>query len=318
MVFQQPFHRDRSTCYDHINRTYYCSSHFRCLYHMFCFSGTTAQHPLMAQAMVLVQNSVKLSSRKSYRSSWNKWEIFLHKYFLPVWTDTHYKIIDYNTLLDRLLMFVTYLAHELRCNVRSIPSKLSALRNGMVSRLVKCCNVFDNDLLRSVKQGIALLPAPAHRVRLPCTLDMINYIVDRNIKVGATMSQVMLATGVYMGFFLCLRSSECISKTVVPLVDTHQFLSTDVQLVLHDEHYTLVNSNQIRHYEYKDFKTVQFSMQHAKNIRNDFGVPIWFSTHDNNNQPVPFVHLVYQWSKHSLRFDADPFLTFRMQDRLTC
>jgi len=59
-------------------------------------------------------------------------------------------------------------------------------------------------------------------------------------------------------------------------------------------------------------------MQHAKNIRNDFGVPIWFSTHDNNHQPVPFVHLVYQWSKHSLRFDADPFLTFRVQDRLTC
>ena len=113
------------------------------------------------------------------------------------------------------------------------------------------------------------------------------------------MSQVMLATGVYMGFYLCLRSSEYISKTVAPLVDTHQFQSSDVQFVLHNEHYTLVNSNQIRHYEYKDFKTVKFSMQHAKNIRNDFGVPIWFSTHDNNHQPIPFVHLVYQWSKHS-------------------
>jgi len=59
-------------------------------------------------------------------------------------------------------------------------------------------------------------------------------------------------------------------------------------------------------------------MQHAKNIRNDFGVSIWFSTHDNNHQPVPFVHLVYQWSKHSLQFDEDPFLSFRVQDRLTC
>ena len=74
------------------------------------------------------------------------------------------------------------------------------------------------------------------------------------------MSQVMLATGVYMAFFLCLRSSEYISKTVVPLADTHQFLSTDVQFVLHDEQYTLVNTNQIRHYEYKDFKTVKFSI----------------------------------------------------------
>jgi len=137
---------------------------------------------------------------------------------------------------------------------------MSALRHGMVSRLVKCCNVFDNDLLRTEKQGAVPLPAPAHRARLPCTLDMINYIVKHNTKVGATMSQVMLATGVYMAFFLCLRSSEYTSKTVVPLADTHQFLSTDVQFVLHDEQYTLVNTNQIRHYEYKDFKTVKFSI----------------------------------------------------------
>jgi hypothetical protein len=141
-------------------------THHLCLYNMFCFSGTSAHHPLMAQAMVLAKNSVMLSSQKSYRSSWNKWEAFLHKYFPPVWADTHYNMIDYNTLLDRLLMFVTYLAHELKCNVRSIPSKMSAVRHAMVSRLVKCCNAFDNDLLRSVKQGIALLPAPPHRVRL--------------------------------------------------------------------------------------------------------------------------------------------------------
>ena len=103
---------------------------------------------------------------------------------------------------------------------------------------------------------------------------MINYIVNRNTQAGASMSQVMLATGVEMGFFLCSRSSEYISKRVVTLVDTHQFLSTDVQFVLRDGQYTLINSNQIRHYEYTDFKTVKFSMQHAKNIRNDFGVPI--------------------------------------------
>jgi hypothetical protein len=60
----------------------------------------------------------------------------------------------------------------------------------------------------------------------------------------------------------------------VSIFDPQQFLSTDVQFVLYDEHYTLVNSNQIRHYEYKEFKTVKFSMQYAKNIRNDFGVPI--------------------------------------------
>ncbi len=113
-----------------------------------CSTGTRDKHPFLAQAMILAKNSVMESSQKSYQSTWNKWEIFLHKYFPPVWTDTHYNNIDYTTLLDRLLMFVTYLAHELRCNVRSIPSKMSALRHGMVSRLVKCCNAFDNDLLQ--------------------------------------------------------------------------------------------------------------------------------------------------------------------------
>jgi len=140
-------------------------------------------------------------------------------------------------------MFVTYCAQELKCNVHSIPSIMSALRHGMVSRLVKCCNAFNNELLKSVKQGIVHMPAPAHRTRLPCTLDMIQHIVAQNTQPGASMHQVMLATGVYVAFFLCLRSSEYVSKTVVPLADTHQFLSTDVQFVLNGPQFTLINSN---------------------------------------------------------------------------
>ena len=73
---------------------------------------------------------------------------FSRKYFPPIWTDQTYINVDYDTLLDRLLMFVTYCAQELKCNVRSIPSIMSALRHGMVSRLVKCCNAFDNELLK--------------------------------------------------------------------------------------------------------------------------------------------------------------------------
>jgi hypothetical protein len=57
------------------------------------------------------------------------------------------------------------------------------------------------------------------------------------------MHKVMLAVGVYIAFFLCLRSSEFISKTVVPLADTRQFLSTVVQFVFNDREFTLVNSN---------------------------------------------------------------------------
>jgi hypothetical protein len=60
-------------CFDH--NKLHMSLHY--LHHMYCFAGSTTKHPLMAQAMTLAQNSVKQSSQKSYRSSWNKWEIFL-------------------------------------------------------------------------------------------------------------------------------------------------------------------------------------------------------------------------------------------------
>ena len=143
-------------------------------------------HPLQAQAMFLAKNSVMESSQKSYGSTWTKWEKFSRKYFPPLWTDQNYINVEYDILLDRLIMFVTYCAQELKCNVRSIPSMMSALRHGMVSRLVKCCHAFDNDLLKSVKQGIAHMPAPAHRTRLPCTLDMIRHIVALNTQRGAS------------------------------------------------------------------------------------------------------------------------------------
>ena len=45
----------------------------------------------------------------------------------------NYKNMQYSELLEKLLMFVTYCAYELKCNVRSIPSIMSY---GMVTRLV--------------------------------------------------------------------------------------------------------------------------------------------------------------------------------------
>jgi hypothetical protein len=111
------------------------------------------------------------------------------------------------------------------------------------------------------------------------------------------MHQVMLATGVCVAFFLCLRSSEYVSKTVVPLADTHQFMSTDVQFILNDRQFTLINSNQIGNYAYDDFKTVKFSLLHGS---------------------LPCVFLLYTWSKHSLRLDADPFLSYRVRGHLFC
>jgi hypothetical protein len=63
-------------------------------------------------------------------------------------------------------------------------------------------------------------------------------------------------------------------------------------------------------YEFKWFSILKFSMLHAKNIRNDFGVPMWFSTTDLTGDSVPFVRLLYLWSRHSQRLDLDPFCRF--------
>ena len=79
---------------------------------------------------------------------------------------------DYHQLQEprQLLMFVRYCAYEIKCNVRSIPGTMSGLRHGTVERLVTCCAAFDDELLKTVKQGVSKLPAPAHRTRVPCTL----------------------------------------------------------------------------------------------------------------------------------------------------
>ena len=43
-----------------------------------------------------------------------------------------------------------------------------------------------------------------------------------------------------------------------------------------------------------------------------------FSATDKNNQPIPFVHLLYRWATTSLRHDSDPFLPFRSNRTLNC
>ena len=221
-------------------------------------------------------------------------------------------------LLRQLLMFVSYCAYELKCNVRPIPGIMSGLQHGMVQRLVTCCTVFDDELLKTVKQGVSKLPAPIHRTRVPCTLEMINLIVAVNTAPTASIWQLMLATGISMAFYLCLRSSEYVSRTIVPIDDTHQFLSTDVEFMLNDGTLQFVASHNLHQYSYHQFKVVKFSMLHAKNIRQDYGVPIWFSKLDSTGQSVPFVHLIFLWSKHSTRNADDPFLSFRRMGVLTC
>ena len=133
----------------------------------------------------------------------------------------------------------------------------------------------------------------AHRVRVPCTLDMINHIININTTTTSTMHNLMLATGVSLAYHLCLRSSEYVTRTIVPIDDTHQFRTTEVEFMLNDGSFTFLASNKL-HCPYSAIKLVKFSMLHAKNIRRDYGVPIWFSATDKNNQPIPFVQLLYR------------------------
>lgn len=57
-------------------------------------------------------------------------------------------------------------------------------------------------------------------------------------------------------------------------------------------------------------KIVKFSMLHAKNIRRDYGVPIWVSAHDPAGYSVPFDQLIF--------FVDDPFLFFCSAAGFTC
>ena len=77
----------------------------------------------------------------------------------------------------------------------------------------------------------------------------------------------------------------------------------------------LIASNRVTSYAWTSIKLVKFSLLHAKNIRRNFGVPIWFSSTDAFGNAVPFVQLVYLWATISTRFDDDPFLSYRADDR---
>jgi hypothetical protein len=146
---------------------------------------------------------------------------------------------------------------------------------------------------------------------------MINHIIDINTTTNVTTQNLMLATGVSLAYHLCLRSSEYVTRTIVPIDDSHQFKTSEVQFMLNDGSFTLITSNKLQ-CPYSAIKLVKFSMLHAKNIRRDYGVPIWFSATDTNNKPIPFVQLLYRWSTTSLRSDSDPFLSFRSHRALHC
>ena len=225
----------------------------------------TYNHPLLLHAKQLARTSVSANIQKSYISTRRKWENFYQQYF-QFTPPKYYRALSRANFLELLLMFVSHCVYYLKCNIRSIPRIMSALRYAFVIKLLDC-TAFDDPLLRTVKQGVANMPAPPHRVRVPCTLDMIYHIVL------STINNLMLATGVALAYFLCLRSSEYLSKSIVPIDDSHQFRTTEAEVMINDGSRTFIASNKI-HCPYSAIKLAKFSMLHAKNIRRDNGVTL--------------------------------------------
>ena len=220
--------------------------------------------------------------------------------------------VSNHQLLKLLLMFVTYCLDVLKQSPASVPGVLSALRYNLRHRLADC-TVFDDALLGSIKAGVARLPRPPKRARLPLIFEMVQWIIRRRTQPGHQPSDMMVATGVAMAYYLCLRASEYASRTVVPRDDSHQFVSESVEFTCSGSD-VFVPSHLMHRHRWSEVRNIRFTVQHAKNIKIGHGVPIWFSTNEVDADAVAFLQLVYLWAHTTKRSNTDPFLSYRMAD----
>jgi hypothetical protein len=216
-------------------------------------------------------------------------------------------------------MFISYCVDTLNKAPTSIPGILSALRYQFNMRCVhsNVTAAFDHCLILAAKAGVARRPYEP-KVRLPCSYAMIQHIVQRNTKDGFTMDNLMLAVGVSMAYHLCLRISEYASKTKIPHPESHQFDFQSVEFQCSNKS-TLIPSFTLRKISWYDIKLVKFTIQHAKNVRAGYGIPICFTTEDAADDALAFLQLVYLLAHLSERQPNDPFLSYRSRNgHLTC
>jgi hypothetical protein len=75
----------------------------------------------------------------------------------------------------------------------------------------------------------------------------------------------------------------------------------------------------MRNIHWDQIALVKFTLQHAKNIKGGFGVPIWFTVRGLEQDAVMFIQLVFLWAQMSHRSPEDPFLSHRTAaGRLEC
>jgi hypothetical protein len=269
------------------------------------------------EALVISNGSVAASTRKLYNSIWKKWTVFMQTCHHNPSVDTiACKNINQQELLELLLMFVAYCVNVLKTTPTSIPGILSGLKNNLGNRLV-VVDAFTHILLSNMKTAVARLPYTP-RISLPCTYSMILHIIRKNTDSGFTKDQFMLANmRITFAFAFELRASEYASRTKVPDPESHQFDSKSVEFKCFGST-ELIPSSRLHTIRWTNIEIIRFTIQHAKNIRKGYGVPIWFSTQEPNEDAVAFLQLVYLWAHMSQRLDDDPFLSYRSNGTLHC
>lgn len=186
-----------------------------------------------------------------------------------------------------LLMFMTYCLETLGQKPPTIPLIMSGLRHNFRAHFIGD-KAFDHPLVTAMKAGVSRLPYTA-RTRLPCTFDMVQHIVYTNTQDGFSKADFVKAVAISMAYYLCLRSSEYVSRTSTPHPDSHQFDSQSVEFQIGGR---LIPSHLMKHYEWNQVELVKFTLQHAKNIKGGFGIPIWYTVDGIDNDAVTPTHLL--------------------------
>ena len=269
----------------------------------------------MYAAQHLIKNSVMESTQKTYASAWKKWNVFMQVcHHNPTTAFIHCAESTQQQVVHLLLMFVAYCLDALGQQPPTIPKILSGLRHCFRARFIND-SAFDDTLLTSMKAGVSRLPYTP-RTRLPCTFDMVQHVVYKNTRAGSSKQHFVKAVAVSMAYYLCLRSSEYVSRTSTPRPEAHQFDSQSVEFQLGGR---LVSSHLMPRFHWNQVELVKFTLQHAKNIKGGYGVPIWFAVNGLEQDALMFLQLVFLWAQMSLRNRDDPFLSHRTAaGRLDC
>ena len=276
---------------------------------VFTDTEETIRDKLFGTAIHLIKNSVAVSTQRTYASALKKWRVFMqvcHHHPTEDFINCHG--MTEMDVVRLLLMFVTFCLDTLGQKPPTIPVILSGLRHHFkVTMNIVANSAFDNSLLVAMKAGISRLDY-VPTTRMPCTFDMVQYIIQRNTAVGFTKKDFVKAVAVAMAYYLCLRSSEYVSRTATPQEEAHQFDSQSVEFQVNGR---LIASHQMQRYKWHQVELVKFTLQHAKNIKGGFGVPIWYTVEHTDPDSVAFLQLTFLWSQMSTRLPDDPFLSFR-------